>query len=1007
MAHERGNFENSVKNLIKLVTCFSDKDENFPICLNFALSNFKYHRFLDVDSHKVTRAIDGIIEKFQVHSQQPKANSFKKLVDEFLEGPLPNENPKSDTHYALISLLLSLSEAPTKKKYQPLAEKDQDVEEDAFDWAGYLLEGENVRQIYPESDSEYSDEEEEEVPRDSTLREADSGIAVNNELISRVVPPGVDVTIALDDFLEDDDGRSWLAQNVVVQYWKSIQRCSTPNFHRSCRLGDEWADHVSEIHPFSGSADRRKMTEAQVCRELLWMILGSSNLYIFKFDGSEFHVRENIEVSHLTPETLARLLQMFGRYGSLIQKLNRFLEDALFTSPSQSLCATYIAFAGSLYQYFQGMNKEVVKLEQVCVRQEETVTLSQLLQKLKPRFQHLDVLDQVFEEGILAALDIESHAQKASHLLNVLYDALISVDTYGEDRSDAVSLLLPIWIETSKPYLDIISDWVMVGNLTDYQKEFSIQRNHKIKSDEETFWDTAFTLHCTLVPTTTKDDSSQAMPPSGDAENKKSEKLQRGTLGRAVVPSFLKPVMNEIILTGKSMELLQDLGKLVDVSGSSKGQTSLYDKFLSELKTLLGTKSDSSLNCDSSTDDSQAAPLFKGTLKHHMTTKTGHNTLLEINFENIYNSSGFRAELFNTKNEEILKDLENLKCSSLVPIQLILKQCLYPHITSRYEYISSQLLQILWNDYQLADYLAAMRHFFLMEAGDTMYDFSREIFEKLRLHEPWNDTTFLNWALHGALQVHFPREIDRLLVHIEEVPITPRTSYPIYALNSLRLYYKVPWPVSLIIDSRCQRVYNQIFTFVMQIKRAKYSLEQLSFADLEKVETYEQKKDVDETFFSIYQTEEVYKSSLVHRMHIFKLRLLHFVNSLENYIMTRILHSTGLEFQREIREAKDLDQVLQAHNSYVNKIFEMCLLPKRVQHLKDAIMKVLSLSLTFQAKWDAGVVSLTLKELSDMEKNFSKCIHFLASFLVNVSKRGTFPHLDSLASAVIESSEHC
>jgi hypothetical protein len=56
------------------------------------------------------------------------------------------------------------------------------------------------------------------------------------------------------------------------------------------------------------------------------------------------------------------------------------------------------------------------------------------------------------------------------------------------------------------------------------------------------------------------------------------------------------------------------------------------------------------------------------------------------------------------------------------------------------------------------------------------------------------------------------------------------------------------------------------------------------------------------------------------------------------------------------------------------------------------LSQVLTLALTFQAKWDAGVVSLTLKELSDMEKDFSKCIHFLASFLANVTKRGTFPH---------------
>jgi hypothetical protein len=81
----------------------------------------------------------------------------------------------------------------------------------------------------------------------------------------------------------------------------------------------------------------------------------------------------------------------------------------------------------------------------------------------------------------------------------------------------------------------------------------------------------------------------------------------------------------------------------------------LYDKFLSELKNFLGTKSDASSNCDSSLDVQQVAPLFKGVLKHHMGSRTGHNTLLEMNFDNIYSSIGYHAEKFNTKNEKIIE----------------------------------------------------------------------------------------------------------------------------------------------------------------------------------------------------------------------------------------------------------------------------------------------------------------------------------------------------------------
>lgn len=37
-------------------------------------------------------------------------------------------------------------------------------------------------------------------------------------------------------------------------------------------------------------------------------------------------------------------------------------------------------------------------------------------------------------------------------------------------------------------------------------------------------------------------------------------------------PEFLEPVILEVVLAGKSMEMLQDLGKLADVCGGKQGR---------------------------------------------------------------------------------------------------------------------------------------------------------------------------------------------------------------------------------------------------------------------------------------------------------------------------------------------------------------------------------------------------------------------------------------------------
>ena len=69
----------------------------------------------------------------------------------------------------------------------------------------------------------------------------------------------------------------------------------------------------------------------------------------------------------------------------------------------------------------------------------------------------------------------------------------------------------------------------------------------------------------------------------------------------------------------------------------------------------------------------------------------------------------------------------------------------------------------------------------------------------------------------------------------------------------------------------------------------------------------------------------------------------------------QILHSTGLEFIKELDTAADLDQIIEIHAAYVRKIHERCLLHRRNMFLKEAIMKVLNIILLFQSKWDQGI----------------------------------------------------
>ena len=62
---------------------------------------------------------------------------------------------------------------------------------------------------------------------------------------------------------------------------------------------------------------------------------------------------------------------------------------------------------------------------------------------------------------------------------------------------------------------------------------------------------------------------------------------------------------------------------------------------------------------------------------------------------------------------------------------------------------------------RLLEYLQAMRDYFLLEAGDTMYDFYTAIFDKVQEKENWQQPSFLNVQLQEAVGQSRPEDSSR------------------------------------------------------------------------------------------------------------------------------------------------------------------------------------------------------------------------------------------------------
>lgn len=76
-----------------------------------------------------------------------------------------------------------------------------------------------------------------------------------------------------------------------------------------------------------------------------------------------------------------------------------------------------------------------------------------------------------------------------------------------------------------------------------------------------------------------------------------------------------------------------------------------------------------------------------------------------------------------------------------------------------------------------------MRNYFLLEAGDTMYDFYTAIFDKVQEKESWQQLSFLNVQLQEAVGQRYPEDSSRYYMHlllkvrIENVLILLKSQY--------------------------------------------------------------------------------------------------------------------------------------------------------------------------------------------------------------------------------------
>lgn len=933
--------------LIDSLTSFKKESNNYKLCEEFALSQFFHHRFMSIDNTFVMQEVSGLIEKFELHSEYEKSDMLKKYHEKFMSLNLTHTSfSGSNVHYCMIYLLLGLSQNPLETAYTSSSNKSKAlIENDEINWVKYLKDGLDLPPKWESSsEEEFTDEENEK-----------TAIQV------KACSPSREQTekFIKDVILIDSCKKSNLLKNLVPCYWKNSYRTyDNSEFHR--------IKDIASLEPYIPDIEKVTTTEYYVIRESIWLLNGLKPLHVFQIENDKYCFNKNVFLTHLTSEGLKEELQ------SVIDCANnRKLVDDFLESTLSSSCLTYQAFASSLRNFLNSFSKYLQKKESKVLQMKESYLLRQFLSEVSGFTKLLNYVSEICKVTVLK-LDFKEKnilEEKVKYLLNSLYNALVDdqLTNLDGDEYSAENILLNLWIQTLKPYIDFIDNWIMTGELVDKFNEFSLKT---VKEQEISFfWQNSVTVNLSVL-----DSSFQ----------------------------WLLNSFSQILAAGKSMKILKMLYEksydhkqeisthLKSLHNSSR--VSIFDKWL---KNLLGNKS-----IKIKTENEQENSL--SVLKVTECEKSKFKILLNFSFSNLV-----QEPLLNQN--QVVYECDQ---SSIVLLKYLHHQ-LSHFIIAKSLQSSVHLLQIFQERFGLNKAFDQFQNFNFMGWGDVMHHFSSEVFNQFT-SSSYSKNTFrvedflsLNIIMQDSLEgKYFQGNINVVVVCEPEDKITKEEikSNPLSFVNKkviigtdcIELEHNIRWPLTLVFSKKSQEQYNQIFHYLMKIKHSIYSLESLKVSQIYKEALQHPTDQLEGDSMSI--------RNKLHKFSLLRAKMLHLLKNWQSFVMTSVVESEKQKFQEQRKSAKTIDEIIKQHDVFLQKIFTLCLLNNNTKGdklVQGSLLKIMTLSVAFSRSWQRGCHVVDDVTLRRHEKEFNECSDFLKGILKTVAKRRSMPIFETLAYSVL------
>ncbi|KAJ3331503.1 hypothetical protein HDU76_003008 [Blyttiomyces sp. JEL0837] len=291
-------------------------------------------------------------------------------------------------------------------------------------------------------------------------------------------------------------------------------------------------------------------------------------------------------------------------------------------------------------------------------------------------------------------------------------------------------------------------------------------------------------------------------------------------------------------------------------------------------------------------------------------------------------------------------------------------------IKKSYEQISGKVLEILYEKYKLIDHFMALKKYLLLGQGDFVQNLMDKLGSKLSMSAHSIFRHNLIEVLESSIRSSNAQYDDQDLIRRLDVRLLQITSgdtgWDVFALD-----YHVTSPINTILNTQAMHQYVKLFIFLWRLKRVEHTLSQTWRRQIV-MGSRRLRKGRDGGGGDLLH--------VFHRCNIIRNEMIHFTFELQYYLLFEVIEHAWSELVTFCKKRTgDLDQLIAAHNKYLNSITSRGLLASSQPQLLPKVIEILDTILEFE------MFEITLERFASQDMDVGTSLDYRSSYLDNLN----------------------